>query len=217
MSKYQNAKIYKIVSNAIDQVYIGSTYQALSARMSGHRKNFKRYMNGLDKMFCTSFSILEYGDAEIILIENCPCESKEELKARERFHIENNNCVNKKIPGRTMKEYKQLPEVKEKNNKQKRENYHKNKDAILERERERIANDPEYREKKNKQKREKRANDPEYREKLNKQKRESREKNKDAINEQRRNDRVICEYCGCESQKCHLRRHQRTKKCLAFQ
>jgi hypothetical protein len=186
MSKYQNAKIYKIVSNAIDQVYIGSTYQALSARMSGHRTAFKRYMNGLDKTFCTSFSILEYGDAEIILIENCPCENKEELKARERFHIENNDCVNKFIPGRSQKEYKL----------------------------EKYNNDPEYREKVNKKNKEYIEKN---REKIYKKNREHREKNKDAINEKRRNDRVICEYCGFQSQKDHLRRHQRSQKCLACQ
>tara|TARA_R100000951_G_C2640034_1_gene180617 strand:- start:1318 stop:1911 length:594 start_codon:yes stop_codon:yes gene_type:complete len=197
MSKYQNSKIYRIVSNATDKVYIGSTYQALSSRMSGHRKEFKRYMNGLVTAFCTSYSILEYGDAEIILIENCPCETKEELRARERFHIENNNCVNKNIPGRGKKEY--LREYYGKNkeimNAKQREYYEKNKETISTKQR-------EYHE--------------ENKEIINAKHREYYEKNKEVISEIR-NEKIVCEFCGCEVRKYNLKRHQRSKKCLTHQ
>lgn len=35
------------------------------------------------------------------------------------------------------------------------------------------------------------------------------ERNKNKINE-----KVICEICGCENTKSHLKRHQKTKKCM---
>lgn len=105
MVNYQNGKIYKIVSNVTDDVYIGSTCEKLSQRLAKHRANYKLYLNGKCN-YVTSIKIIETGDYDIILIENYPCETKEELHARERFHIENNNCVNKCIPGRKPKESK---------------------------------------------------------------------------------------------------------------
>jgi hypothetical protein len=42
-----------------------------------------------------------------VLVEKFPCESKDELHARERYYIENNECVNKYIPNRTNAEYRQ--------------------------------------------------------------------------------------------------------------
>ena len=57
--------------------------------------------------YTTSYEILKNGNYDIILIELYPCDSKDILQSRERFYIELNNCVNKYIPGRTNKEYKQ--------------------------------------------------------------------------------------------------------------
>ena len=46
------------------------------------------------------------GNCKIILIEDYPCERKEQLHARERYWIENSeNVVNKMIPTRTIKEW----------------------------------------------------------------------------------------------------------------
>jgi hypothetical protein len=39
-----------------------------------------------------------------VLVENYPCNSKDELKARERYYIENNDCVNINVPTITTKE-----------------------------------------------------------------------------------------------------------------
>jgi len=80
MPNYQNGKIYKIESPQTDQIYIGSTTQKLCDRMTNHRSDFK-----CRKGNCTSFKILEYGDAKIYLIELFPCNSKEELEAREGY------------------------------------------------------------------------------------------------------------------------------------
>ena len=53
----------------------------------------------------TSFEVLKNENYEIVLVELAPSNSKMELHQRERYHIENNECVNKQIPTRTDEEY----------------------------------------------------------------------------------------------------------------
>jgi hypothetical protein len=104
---YSNAKIYKIVDNTNGNMYIGSTTQyTLAKRLTGHVRSFKAYQKGYKNNLMTSFKILENGDYDIVLLEivdDCTC--KDQLKAKERYHIENNRCVNKIIVGRTRKEH----------------------------------------------------------------------------------------------------------------
>lgn len=104
---YSTAKIYKIVSDQTEKVYIGSTTKKyLKQRLSGHKADYKRWQNG-KKDNITSFEIIKYDDCHIVLIENFPCNDINELRSRERYWIENTeNCVNKHIPGRTKQEYK---------------------------------------------------------------------------------------------------------------
>ena len=105
MVNYQNGKIYKLVSFQTDKIYIGSTCEKLTVRKAKHKSDYKRFLDG-KRCSITSFEILKYDDVDIILLEKCPCENKEELHRKERFYIENtNNCVNKYIPTRTDKEY----------------------------------------------------------------------------------------------------------------
>jgi hypothetical protein len=103
---YSNGKIYKIVSYQTDKIYIGSTCQKyLSSRLQTHRYNFKSWKDG-KFTYISAFEIMCYDDAEIILLENYPCETKYELEARERYYIVNEaNAVNKNIPTRNDKDY----------------------------------------------------------------------------------------------------------------
>ena len=100
MTKYQNGKIYKIVSPHTEKVYVGSTCKTLKARLSNHISEFK-----IDSGI-TSRHVLQFGDYDIVLIENHSCENVKELETRERFYIESMNCVNKQIPGRTDKQWR---------------------------------------------------------------------------------------------------------------
>ncbi|NDD86081.1 hypothetical protein EB118_26265 [bacterium] len=106
MVKYQNGKIYKIVSNTDDDIcYIGSTTKKyLCQRMENHRNGYKLWKRG-DKVSNTSSHILfdKYGIANcrIELIEIFPCNSKDELTKQEGKWIRNLNCVNRYIAGRT--------------------------------------------------------------------------------------------------------------------
>jgi hypothetical protein len=54
-----------------------------------------------------SKQVLDVGDAIIVLVEACPCNNKEELKAKEAYYINRYDCTNKQVPGRTRAEYHQ--------------------------------------------------------------------------------------------------------------
>ena len=131
---YKNGKIYKIVSDLTDKIYIGSTTQPLCKRHSIHRNNYKRFVNGKVGNI-SSFELVKLGKTDIILIEDFPCERKDQLHARERYYIDLNKsvCVNKNIPTRTQIEYRQQNKelIKERdkkyyqNNKDKKAAYNK--------------------------------------------------------------------------------------------
>lgn len=94
MPDYKNGKIYKLVCSETQQIYIGSTIMPLYKRLFQHKK--------LKDCSCRNFI-----EPKIFLIEDFPCERKEQLNSRERQHIEKNDCVNIQRPGRTLKEYYQ--------------------------------------------------------------------------------------------------------------
>ena len=167
MPDYSKSKIYKIVCNETGQTYYGSTTIPLSQRIGKHR-----LYTG-----CSSWCIIERGNYDYSLVEEFPCESKEQLHKRERWYIENNDCVNVRVEGRTQKEYRQ--DNKEKiaeNNKNYRE---ANKEKIQEY---REAN-KEYAKEYNKEYYE--AN----KEKIQEQTKQYREANKEKAREQRKDSR----------------------------
>jgi hypothetical protein len=106
MVNYANGKIYKIVGSGM--TYYGSTCEpTLARRLAGHVGKYKSYKAGKHN-YVTSYDIIELGDYEIILLELYSCVSKDELHARERYYIENNECINKIIPGRIHEEHRDL-------------------------------------------------------------------------------------------------------------
>ncbi len=108
MPNYQNSKIYKIVSNKGPMVYFGSsTLERLCQRMAIHMSDYKRWKNGKANDVSSYILFDEYGpeNCNIVLVETVQCNSRDELNAREKFYIENYECVNKNITGRTSKEY----------------------------------------------------------------------------------------------------------------
>lgn len=107
MVNYQNGKIYLLRSSQTTDVYIGSTTKNyLSQRIAQHKSAYKRYLNKTYG-YMTSFELIKYDDVAIELIETFPCNSSDELHAREGHHIRNIQCINKIIPGRTPKEYRE--------------------------------------------------------------------------------------------------------------
>ena len=88
MTDVITAKIYKIVCNVTNRVYIGSTtLKYLSQRMGVHR---------LQTSSCTSHLVLESNDYNAFLVEVVALDERYE---RERWYILNTtNVVNKQIP-----------------------------------------------------------------------------------------------------------------------
>jgi hypothetical protein len=83
MPDYSKGKIYKLCGAG--KIYIGSTIQHLSKRHWSHKC----------AKINTVHEIIADPNNQITLIELYPCSCKEELLARERYHIENTECVNK--------------------------------------------------------------------------------------------------------------------------
>jgi len=118
---YKNGKIYRIVCNETGLCYVGSTTQTLTKRLSRHKLNFRQYLN--EKYhYVSSFDILEKNNYDIVLIEEYPCENKNQLHKRERHYIETMDCVNKRIPTRPKSEYSKIY-IEE--NKEKKKEYDK--------------------------------------------------------------------------------------------
>lgn len=131
MPDYSKGKIYCVRSSHTDEVYIGSTISTLSKRMGQHREKFNKWKKG-EHHYITCFKLLDLGDAYIELIEEHPCENKNQLERREgEIMRQTENCVNKMIAGRTSKEY--YEENKEILLKKQAEYKHKHLETFLER------------------------------------------------------------------------------------
>ena len=115
---YEVGRIYKLVSDN-GLVYVGSTSKTLKERLRKHKNHFNSNLY-CTKGHVTSFRLFEDGSNVLIeLIEQHNDICKIDLHKRERYYIENCDCVNKFIPGRSHAE-----SVKE--------HYEKNKIEILE-------------------------------------------------------------------------------------
>jgi hypothetical protein len=209
MVNYQNGKVYKIINENNEIIYIGSTAEKyLSSRYAKHK--------------------LKSPNHKIILIQNYPCNSKEELCMREQEVIEeHSNLLNK------VKAYQTKEDRKKYKNEKVKVYYHKNKDTINKKRKNYHKNYRENNKEKNKEYREK------NKEKLKEQKKEYYQNNKPRINEKHKEYRetnkeyhkeyyennktelnqkakikVKCEFCKCEVNKSNLKTHQKTQKCL---
>ena len=160
MVNYKHGKIYRLVNDELGLTYYGSTCNELRKRLNDHKSQAK------DKKY-TSHKLFESGKCKIYLVEKFPCEDRMELTQRERYYIENNECVNKVIPGRTYKEYY-------------KQNYDNNKEQIAQQRKEHYQNNKEQIKEKMKEYQE--AN----KEQLAKQRKKNYEANKEQIAQQRK-------------------------------
>ena len=122
MNKYANGKIYMIVTDNSNDIYVGSTIRTLKERLQRHVSD---YRTGVYK---SSQEILKQGNYKIILIKNFPCNSKNELEREEGKFQRDLECINKNIAGRTVEEYR--IENREALNAKYKEHYIENREAI---------------------------------------------------------------------------------------
>lgn len=146
---FRGGKIYKLINDDSDIIYIGSTTQKLHERLSQHKYFYNKNKNS-NKNYTSMELFRISNNVRIELIEEIICTSKKELEKKEKEYIIKyfNICVNKKIPTRTDSEYYRdnAERIKEKdknyreNNKDKirikKKNYQeKNRDIIREKKR----------------------------------------------------------------------------------
>ena len=82
MTGFSKGRICKILNTLVDDVYVGSTCQPLTKRLHEHKYKIgaSRYEN--NKFYC-KMQELGFDNFYIGLIENYPCSTREELRARE--------------------------------------------------------------------------------------------------------------------------------------
>lgn len=108
MSKYQNGKIYKIVDNTNDNVYIGSTINKLNVRLSKHETDWRLHNRGLFRNNRKVYDILKNNDYRIELIKEYPCNSKEELCWEEGYYQMTMPCINTRVAGYKAKQMRRI-------------------------------------------------------------------------------------------------------------
>ena len=187
MNRYNNGKIYSIRSHQTDDVYIGSTCMLLSKRLYQHKINYKCWLVKTQPYECSSFKLAKFDDCYIELVEDYPCENKQQLNRREGELIRATQCVNKFIAGRTLKEY--CEENKDKRKANSKKHYEKNKEHLL-------LKQKQYQEK--------------NKEHIKHMAQQRYEKNKaDLLSV------VTCEVCNCQVKKNYLTKHNKTQKHLS--
>ena len=179
-NKFKNGKIYTIrYRNDENLIYVGSTVQPLYKRFSQHKKDSinTRCENML---LYIKMNETDINDWYIELLEDCPCERKEQLTQREGQIIRDIATLNKNIAGRTKKEYRE--KNKEYYKEYDKEYYHNNKEHILEKAKE-YRNNDNNKDKINEYDKEYKKDN---REQILEQKKEYYLKNKDNIAEQKK-------------------------------
>ena len=183
ISKYDSGKIYKIVNNQNSDIYVGSTTMELEQRMIKHKCDAKQRPN-LSK-FYTYMNEIGINNFDIELLEEYPCETKEELLIREGELIKKFGNLNQRIEGRTEEDKKEYGRQWKQNN------------------RDRI----------NQQRNERRKENPEKtREEYKKHGALYRERHRDRLNE-KASTKIDCE-CGGKYTLSHKAEHMNSKKHL---
>lgn len=185
-NKYANGKIYRLVNDVDDELYIGSTCLPLHKRLYNHKMEAR---GEKPKTVHKHLNQIGWDTVKIVLVELYPCNNKMELERQERKWIDElKPSLNKRIPTRTTAEYRNDNKVVIAQ--KKKEEYEKNKEYYL-------SYQQTYRES--------------NREELNNKQKEKYARKREEYLEKKK-EVVECA-CGCEIVgKDHLQRHMRTKK-----
>jgi hypothetical protein len=98
------ALIYQIKCDTTQQSYIGSTKMSLERRMYAHEHLCIQWKNGRAN-FCSSYPLIEANNYKTSILEHCTLEDKRD---RESHWVKiTENCVNRNIPNRSMKQWYQ--------------------------------------------------------------------------------------------------------------
>ena len=174
---YQNGKIYCIRNSTDNDLYVGSTCQALSKRFQKHKDSLTTYKK--DRKLYSKMNEIGVDKFYIELIEEYPCDNVEQLRRREGETIrEWKPILNKQIAGRTEKEWRE--DNKEYLKDQKKIYEHENRERLSE------YRKDWYEDNKEEQKQKRKEYKENNRDKVLQQKREHHHRNKEKISEQKK-------------------------------
>jgi ribosome-interacting GTPase 1 len=116
MSKYSTGKIYRVeptCEHDEKDVYYGCTIQPLSQRFGCHVSNYRQWKydtSGKSRKITIYdlFDKYKIENCKIYLVEDYPCDRREQLVKREGEYIRSNKCVNKYASGRSKEEKEEL-------------------------------------------------------------------------------------------------------------
>lgn len=204
-------------------IYYGSTIN-ITKRYNQHKTNFN---NSINKYY-SYFIFDKYGvdNCQINIVEEIKYINKSELLYRERYYIENNNCLNKTRPITSIDEKKNenliynkkyREEHKEDIKEKHKEYYENNKEQIAEKHKKYYEENKEELLKKSKEWKDNNKErtsesfkkwQEDHKEERTEYKKEWAKNNKEKINVQ-----IECDKCGCLTNKKNIKRHQQTEKC----
>ena len=100
--------IYQLTCNITGDVYFGSTTLTMNERIKSHRRGYARYKNGKPGK-CQAYDIFDRDNFQFTVLEDLTNEGcdKEHLNKVEGWYIQNFECINKQIPKRTNKQYRE--------------------------------------------------------------------------------------------------------------
>jgi hypothetical protein len=136
-------RVYKIIHNQSDIVYIGSTKNELRYRWKEHKKSFQKWVTDKEKQgTCSIYPYFEkYGTEsfKIILVKEYEVCDKKHLEAKEQLWINKLRCINQRnllpLPTKVQQKNKYLKKrdhylSKQKNYRETHEEQIKNKKTL---------------------------------------------------------------------------------------
>ncbi len=121
---YKNGKIYKLVNDVDDAIYVGSTCLTLPKRMYNHKQAANR--PATKRRVYMRLNAVGWEHVHIILIETYQCETKQALLSRERHWIDElHPTLNMVLPITTEEETKQRKHRWEEKHREERNEYKK--------------------------------------------------------------------------------------------
>lgn len=211
-------RVYKIIVNCSNEIYVGSTQQECRARWQEHKDNYKRWK---DKKAggCRAFDLFDkFGieNCKIILIKQYRVTDRNQLHALEQLWINKFSkcCVNKlsafvidPILKKKLAEYKKkwyqdkLKENPNYNQERYQKELEKNPNLCKEKYQKELARNPNFLKE---QYQKKLAKNPNFvKEHYQKYGEKAKERNK---------EKITCEICSCEITKQGKSQHEKTKK-----
>lgn len=102
--RIRSGVVYMITSPSNPgKMYIGSTHMTKENRLAKHYSDKAKYEAGKHN-YISSFEILDFGDAEIDVLEHFTG-TDEELRIREQAHLDMHDCVNRQRAHQTPEQY----------------------------------------------------------------------------------------------------------------